>query len=371
MAKGGAERKGKAMEYHKLGQKGPDVSRLGFGAIKLPGVSQETADACLNRALDLGVNFVDTSRTYRDSEEKIGHALEARRGEYYLATKTHARDYDGAMRDLETSLRALRTGHIDFWQLHSVSNRETWAEVCAPGGAVKALRRAVEDRVVGHPGITVHRDHAVAAAAIDSGLFETIMLMYNPVDSEGMSGMLARAKRAGLGVIVMKALSGGMIACPPENRRAGFGGPDALVAGALRWVLSNGDVDCVIPGMQSTGEVEENLPLAAPFTPLSDRERRDYVAMLGQFRRGFRYDQRCLRCGYCLPCPQGIDIPRVFQAQQMWAAYPEALKEKGRELYRGLEPNAEACVRCGQCLEKCPAGLEIPDLLAEAARMLA
>lgn len=359
------------MDYRLLGATGLEVSRIGFGAIKLPGIDDETAAACLNRALDLGVNFIDTSRTYRDSEEKIGRALEKRRADYFLATKTHARDRDGAWCDLETSLRALRTDYLDLWQLHSVSQWATWEEVTAPGGAFAAADRAREEGLVRHLGITVHRDHRVARAAIASGLFATIMLMYNPVDSEGMAALLDEAHAAGLGVIVMKALSGGQIASPPQARSAGFGGPDALVAGALRWVLSNGSVDCVIPGMQSLGEVEENVPLAAPFVPLSAGERRDYLARLGGAGAALRYNQRCLRCGYCLPCSQGIDIPRVFQARQVFENYPEALRGQGRDLYRSLAPGADACVRCNQCLEKCPAGLAIPDLLAEAGRVLA
>ncbi len=340
-------------------------------AIKLPHISREQAAECLNKALDLGINFIDTSRGYSDSETKIGHALKARRREYYLATKTDGRDYDSAMAELETSLRELQTDYLDLWQLHSISNKDRWRQVTAPDGAVKALHKVREEGVARHVGITIHRDLDVMKEAIASGEFETIMLVYNPLDSENVAGILPLAKQQGMGTIIMKALSGGQIAYPKQARRAGLGGPDALVAGALRWVLSDENVDCVIPGMQAVHEVEENFALINPFVPITDDERREFIARLGELRGEYRYGQRCLSCGYCQPCPQGVNIPVILHAATIVQSYPDDLKYLGYQMYRELQVGAEACIQCGQCLEECPAELPIPDLLSEAAKLLA
>ena len=358
------------MKYRRLGKTELEVTPVSFGAIKLPGISEDEAAACLNRALDLGINFIDTARNYRDSERKIGLGVGHRRDEFHLATKTGARDYDGAMADLETSLNQLQMDHIDIWQFHTVSNEENWQRVMAPDGALKAARQAESEGVVGHVSITIHRAHGVMRKAIASGEFETLMLCYNPLDSEDVAEILPLARERDMGTIIMKALSGGQIAYPKDQRQAGLGGQDALVAGSLRWVLSDPNVDIVIPGMQTVEEVEENAALMMPFEPLSDDERSDLLRRLADFSGSYRYQQKCLRCGYCQPCPQDVPVPDVFKAAQMVANYPDDLKHMGYELYEGLATDASACVACGVCLEKCPAGLEIPELLAEAHEML-
>lgn len=359
------------MEYRTLGTTGLEVTAISYGAIKLPQISEDQAAQCLNRALDLGINFIDTARNYKDSERKIGLGVGHRRESFYLATKTGARDHDDALRELDTSLGELGMDYVDLWQLHSVSNPEAWEEVMAPGGALEAARKAQQEGRVRHVGITIHRALDVMQWAVDSGEFETIMLCYNPVDSERVAPILSLAHDRGMGTIIMKALSGGRIAYPQEAREAGLGGPDALVAGSLRWVLSDPSVDVVIPGMQAVHEVEENAALADPFTPLSEAERQELVERMGRSRPALRYDQQCLRCGYCLPCPNEVNIPEVFRAAQMAAGYPDNLKHMGFDLYEELEPRADACAECGQCVEKCPAGLEIPALLKQAHEMLA
>ncbi|MBD3292751.1 MAG: 4Fe-4S dicluster domain-containing protein, partial [Armatimonadia bacterium] len=140
--------------------------------------------------------------------------------------------------------------------------------------------------------------------------------------------------------------------------------------GSLRWVLSDPKVDIVIPGMQTVDEVEENAALMMPFEPLSDAEREELLQRLADFGGSYRYEQQCLRCGYCQPCPQDVPVPDVFKAAQMVASYPDNLKHMGYELYESLEVDASSCASCGACLEECPAGLAIPELLADAHKML-
>jgi len=358
------------VEYRTLGKTGLRVSAISYGTLKLPRISAEEAARCLERALELGINFVDTARDYGDAESKVGRALKGRRGEFLLATKTSARRYDAAMADLDRSLQELQTDYLDLWQLHSVSDEESWREVMAEGGALQAARRAQAQGVVRHVGISVHRSLSVMHRAIQCGKFETIMLCYNPIDAENVGGVLALPRRHGLGLIVMKALSGGTMAYPKQARKAGFGGRDALVAGALRWVLGNQNVDCVLAGMRAVHEVEENVALASPVVPLTAAERKQLLAMLGEFGGEYRYGQRCLACGYCQPCPEGVNIPAIFLAARMLTSYPDDVKHQGYEIYEQLDVGAEACVECEKCVEKCPATLPIPALLKEARKVL-
>jgi predicted aldo/keto reductase-like oxidoreductase len=402
-----------------LGRTGLTVSGLGFGAIKLPQVDPEVASRALNRALDLGINFVDTARGYKDSEEKIGGALQRRRDEVILATKTPMRDAERALADVESSLRELRTEVIDLYQLHSVSSRPDYEQVMGPGGALEGLKRAQEEGKIRHVGITCHRAVEVMSDAILSGQFETIMVACNPLDPERASAVMPLAAERGMGVIAMKPLAGGKLTSLPEpsggpstvrlgspsraGRGTGSGSPhdaregpsrarfdfahrpepaeggsrgegealDPVVAGSLRWALSQPAVSVVIPGMRSAQEVEQNAAAIALGVPLTEPEGNDLIVAIGALRREFRYGQSCLRCGYCLPCTQGIRIPDVFRSFDMLKEYPDHLKWMARELYTSMDAPPEACENCRRCVEKCPAGLEIPERLKEAAAAFA
>lgn len=356
------------MQYRRLGKTNLEVSVIGFGAIKLPRVEETVATAALNRALDLGINFVDTARAYHDSEEKISRALQGRRDEYVLATKTAQRGEHEALGELETSLGNLRTDHVDLWQLHTVSTWDQWEQISAPDGAIAAGRKALQQGKTRHFGITIHRDWAVMRAAIQSGVFESIMVAYSALDSEGVGAqILPLAAEHDLGVIVMKGLSGGQLAQPLETRVPGLGGPDAVVAGALRFVLGGPAVTTVIPGMTCVREVEENVAVGAGFAPLTEKELEELRRLIGGRQKAYRYGQVCLRCGYCLPCPQGINIPEVLRAADMKRDYPDELKPMGDALWESLEVHPEECVECRRCVEKCPGGVDIPAKLREAA----
>ena len=359
------------MRYKVLGETGLKVSVIGFGAIKLPEISLEEAIKLLNRALDLGINFIDTARGYGDSETKIGIALKDRRDEFHIATKTHIRDADGAFKDIERSLKELQTDYIDLYQLHTVSTKEEYRKVMSPGGALEALKRARQKGLIGHIGITIHRDLDVMRMAIESGEFETIMLAYNPLDPEGVEreGILKLAKEYGLGVIIMKPLSGGQLVLP-ETEMGRQIGNDPLVRGCLRYILSNQYVDTVIPGIKRVEELEEDVLVADMPIPMSEEEKQELFAMIGKLGKSFRYDQICLRCGYCLPCPQGIEIPEVFRAYDSYMNYPEEVKEVGLKIYASLKVKPDACTECRQCVQRCPAGIDIPAKLKEVTKVL-
>lgn len=357
------------MQKRRLGRTGLDVSIIGFGAIKLPGVQRDNAVKIINRALDLGVNYIDTARNYRDSEEKIGLVLKDRRSECFIATKTTARDADGLMRDLETSLRNLQTDKIDVYQLHTVSDGDTYKRVMAPGGALEGAKKAKAQGKIDHIGISIHRDLETMRAAIKSDEFETIMLAYSPLDQEGVGEeILPMAKERDMGVVTMKPLSGGLL-CLPEHEREKLG-RDPIASGSLRFIVSNENVTLAIPGMTNMREVEGNASVG-DMPKMSEDEMAELLNSIGNMRKEYRYGQICLRCGYCQPCPQGIVIPTVFRALDMYRSYPENLKYLGVELYASLEVKADACEECEQCMEKCPAGLNIPQMLKEVVEIFA
>jgi len=351
------------MEYRKLGETEMMVSVIGFGAIKLPQVSVDQAVEAINRAIELGVNFIDTARNYKDSERKVGAAVKGKRDKVYIATKTASRDYEGAMRDIETSLRELDVDRVDLLQLHSVSDEDVYARVMAKGGALEAVRKAQEQGMVDHIGITIHRAHSVMKKAILSGEFETIMLAYSPLDQEGVEKeIIPMAHEHGMGVIIMKPLSGGTLTSPNASSKT-KPERDPIVFGSLWYITSNPNVSVVIPGMRSVREVEENVQVGEMTRPMTEEEIKELRYEIGKLGIEFRYGQVCLRCGYCQPCPQGILIPEVFRAYDMYKGYPDNLKHMGIDLYKSLPVSPEECVECGECEEKCPAGLPIREML--------
>jgi len=358
------------MRYKKLGRTGIKASVIGYGGIKLPLLSQDLATATIDRALDLGVNFIDTARNYGDSERKIGTATKGHRDDFHIATKTSQRTAEGARKELGTSLKELGMDRIDLWQLHTVSDPAAYEQVTGPGGALEAMRWAQGEGLVDHLGITIHRDLGVMKRAINSGEFETVMLAYSIIDQEHVGAeILPLCGKKGLGVIVMKPLGGGALAMPRAQGEP-KPGRDPIVRANLRYVISNRWVTTAIPGIQSVEEVEENCAVGRSVDPLSPRGRRRLLRLIGSLGASFRYGQRCLRCGYCLPCPNGIAIPYVFRALDEYQGYPGNVKHIGLETYKSLKVKPDACQECRRCVRKCPSGIDIPAKLKQARIVL-
>jgi len=354
--------KKRPLEKRRLGKTGMEITLLGFGCIKFPHISAQQAADALDRALDLGVNFIDTARGYRDSEEKIGPVLKRRRSEAYIATKSGQRSAAKMMADLETSLRNLKTDYLDLYQAHYVCDEENLDKVLAPGGALEAMQKAKQQGKVRHLGITMHCHHKAMRRAIETDLFETIMLAYSPLDHEAVAAeIIPLAAQHDMGIIIMKPLMGGALVSPPDPSRPD--GADPIVAGALRAIASHPAISTVIPGMISPAQVDANYASVTTAGSWHEAARRELMQRIGALKVE---DQMCLACGYCLPCSQGINIPAVFRALHMhrnWSAEQSFL---GRELYESLDVPADACAECKECLARCPAGIPISDRMKEA-----
>jgi hypothetical protein len=273
------------MPTRNLGRTGYSVGVFSLGgqaAVEQPN-NESAAVAIVERALDLGVNYIDTAVRYGGdvpwSQTYIGQVMKRRRGEAFLATKTHDRTRDGSLKLLEQSLKLLQTDHLDLWQIHNLQTLEQVEQIFRPDGVVKALQEAKEQGIVRHIGVTGHADPAVLIEAISRSPFDTLLLALNAADPHHLSfkeKLLPLAVEKEMGIIGMKIPARGRLLAgftpPPEGsplRRPQDKGPGTLrMQEALRYVLSL-PVSTVIVGCDSVAQVEENVRFARDFNPLS------------------------------------------------------------------------------------------------------
>ncbi|WP_066639100.1 aldo/keto reductase [Desulfolucanica intricata] len=334
------------MKYRTLGKTGLKVSVIGFGGIPVQRVTAGEAEAIINRALDLGINFFDTARGYTDSEEKLGAVLRKRRKEAVIATKSMARTGEGMTADIQKSLKTLGVDYIDLYQLHNVKDKDALEQALSSGGALAVLKEAQKDGVVRHIGITGHVREILLEALKEEDL-ETVQFPFNAVEADGAQELLDLCEKRAAGIIVMKPLAGGAL------RKASL---------ALRFILDY-PVSTIIPGMDSIEQVEENALVGKNMQPLNADERKLLDEEAGLLGAAF-----CRRCEYCRPCLQGIDIPMIFLLEGYYTRYD--LKDWAVERYRGLQAKADACIECGECEDRCPYNLPIRRMLADAAKRL-
>ncbi|MCI8694930.1 MAG: aldo/keto reductase [Lachnospiraceae bacterium] len=319
-----------------LGNTGITVEKNSFGALPIQRISKEEAVKLLRRAYEHGISFFDTARWYTDSEEKLGEAFDGIREKIFIATKTGASNAEEFWKDINISLGKLRTDYVDIYQFHNP------AFCPKPGdgsGLYEAMLEAKEKGMVRHIGITNHRLN-VASEAIESGLYETLQFPFCYLATEKDIELVERCRAAGMGFIAMKALSGGLI----TNSAAAY----AFLA----------QYDNVLPiwGVQREKELDEFLSYIdnppEMTKELSAVIAKDREELLGDFCRG---------CGYCMPCPAGIEINNCARMSLMIRRSPSAaqLTRETQEKMRKIED----CLHCGKCRSKCPYGLDTPALL--------
>ena len=321
-----------------LGNTGISVNKNGFGALPIQRTEKKEAVYILQKAFYHGINYYDTARAYTDSEEKLGDAFRYTRDRIIISTKTMATDAEGFWKDLEESLRKLQTDYIDIYQFHN-------PDFCPrPGdgtGLYEAALKAKEEGKIRHIGITNHR-LPVAREAVESGLYETLQFPFSYLSSDEDLALVAKTRAAGMGFIAMKALAGGLI-------------NDSAAAYAY---MSRSQFDHVAPiwGIQRESELDEFLSYQAcpPAidSRIMDRIDKDRQELSGEFCRG---------CGYCMPCPAGIEINTCARMSLLLRRSPSAgyLSPQWQEKMKLIE----SCLHCNQCMKKCPYGLNTPELL--------
>ncbi|MFP4026601.1 MAG: aldo/keto reductase [Candidatus Brocadiia bacterium] len=320
-----------------LGKTELEVSAVGFGGIPIQRLPTDEAVQTIRSALELGVTFIDTAAAYGDSEEKIGPAIEDRCDGVVIATKSGRTDGDGLREELENSLEMLRTDTIDLYQLHCVSSEEKWTKMRKAGGALPAALKARDEGLIKHFGVTSH-SLDLALALVDVPEFETIQFPFNLVTSEPADELIPAARDQNLGFIVMKPLCGG------QYRNATF---------AFKFLNQYPDL-VPIPGIEKVAEIQEIVRIVDSGETLQGREKEE--AMETASRLGKRF---CRRCGYCMPCPQGVPIQTAMTFDSLIERLPPERLLSGPATR--LAQKAVECVECGECQEKCPYNLPIID----------
>ncbi len=327
------------MDKVRLGKTEITVCKNGFGALPVQRLTEEDAVYLIRKAYDNGIRFFDTARAYSDSEYKLGKALSGIRKNVYVATKSGQVTLEGIKKDFETSLEMLNTDYVDIYQFHNPS--------FCPKEDDEIYRFVMEEKKKGrirHIGITNHR-LKVAEEAIDSGLYDTLQFPFSYLSGEEEMKLVEKCRQKDMGFIAMKGLAGGLL----NNSRACYA--------FMR------QFDNVLPiwGIQRERELDEWLSFNShpvTMTPeISSVIEKDRKELSSQFCRG---------CGYCMPCPQGIEINQCARMIQLIRRSPsdDQLSEKGQKMMaRILE-----CRKCGKCVKKCPYSLPIPLLLEKNYR---
>lgn len=323
------------MDTIRLGRTGLIVNKNGFGALPVQRVDMVGACALLRRAYESGINYFDTARAYTDSEEKLGNALADVRKNIVISTKTMSTTVEGFWNDLRTSLALLKTDHIDIYQFHN-------PDFCPrPGdgtGLYEAMLEAKAQGLIRHIGFTNHRI-ALAIECVESGLYDTLQFPFSYLADDKEIALVRLCEEKDVGFICMKALAGGLITRS-----------DVAYAYLAQYPVAP------IWGIQREKELDEFLSYQDN-PPAYDAEKAAYVAkerteLVGEFCRG---------CGYCQPCPAGIDIQNCARMSLLLRRSPTAghLSAEGQAKMMKIED----CINCGACKSRCPYGLDTPNLL--------
>lgn len=319
-----------------LGRTNITVNRNGFGALPVQRVTKQEAKTILRKAYENGITFYDSARAYSDSEEKIGLALSDVRSNIYIATKTMATTVEKFWQDLNTSLSLLKTEYIDIYQFHNPS-------FCPkPGdgsGLYEAMLEAKEQGKIRFIGMTNHRLH-VAKEAVESGLYDTLQFPFSYIASSKEEELVNLCKEKNVGFICMKAMSGGLITRS-----------DAAYA-----YLATFDNTLPIWGIQKESELDEYISYQTT-PPQMTEEIKEIIA---HDRKQLATDF-CRGCGYCMPCPKGIEINTCARMSLLLRRSPSAgwLNEQGQARMKKIEE----CIHCNKCKLQCPYGLDTPALL--------
>ena len=321
-----------------LGKTNIYVNEIGCGGIPIQHVDQNVVNEMIDEMIKQKINFIDTARGYTVSEELLGIALEGKREKFVLATKSMSRTYEGMKQDIETSLKNLKTDYIDLYQIHNVSLGEDIS------GALMALEEAKKEDKIRHIGVTSHSVKCLDML-INNPIFETIQYPYNIVENQAEE-LFEKASKMNIGIIVMKPLAGGAI-------------DDAKLA--IKYILNNDNVSVVIPGMESIKQIQENNSVKKGVYTQEELNKIDLIK--NELNNDF-----CRRCGYCMPCPKGINIPFSFLVEGYFSRYN--LKEWAVSRYQSMKVKPSACIECGICETKCPYDLPIRRKLKEVVKVL-
>ena len=329
------------MEKMRFGKTNLQVSKIAFGGIPIQRLSHAEAAKVVRGSIALGVNFIDTANGYTDSEEKIGSAIKGiPRESLVIATKSGAKDKKTYLEHVDLSLKRLGTDYIDLHQIHGVSTPEGYDAVFGEGGAFEGLQEAVRAGKVRYPAFSSH-SIPLSLRIMREGKFAAVQLPLNYVDDEAAKEAVPLAKELDMGFIAMKPFGGGLLSDAALSMKylAGFDGivPD--------------------PGIEKLSEMEEIVRIMESGEKLSPEDIAAIEAMKQELGASW-----CHRCGYCLPCPQNIDISSVLVVESMIKRMPYS---RVHSMSAERMESAGGCTDCRVCIGRCPYNLNIPRLIKE------
>ena len=367
------------MQNRLIRKTGDEVSPLGFGAMRLPlkngKIDRDKASELIYYAIDNGVNFIDTAYLYGDSEKFLGEILQ---GEYKdkvkISTKLpsiHVRKYEDMEYFLDEQLKRLQRDSIDYYLIHSVDLKTV--NRLLKRGLTDFLDKAKSEGKIKHVGFSYHGVKEEFDTLIDTYDWDVVMVQYNYFDEniQASTEGIEYAASKGMGIFVMEPLKGGILAGKmPSDAEEIFkkANPDKTTAQwALQWVLNNRNVSCVFSGMNAIDQLKDNLDIADETFPMSMtfEELETVEAVKRVMRNALKIN--CSTCGYCMPCPQGVNIPeclKIYNEKYLFdhkgfinPAFMDYYQYVGGIM--GKAGNAGLCNGCGKCLRKCPQKLDI------------
>lgn len=376
------------MQYRKIEKNGDEISALGYGAMRLPTkngmIDKERAKKQIYHAIDHGVNIIDTAYPYHGgaSESFLGEILkDGYKEKVKICTKMPSwsiRKYEDMEKYLEIQLEKLQTDCIEYYLIHNMSlvKFRKLKEI----GALEFLEDAKEKGKINNIGFSFHSDLDSFKEIIDAYNWDICLIQYNYMDEKNQAGTegLEYAHSKGISIFIMEPLKGGILAGEVPDKAQEIW--DESETGrspadwALRWVLNHPEVSTVFSGMGEIDQIEENLKVADEALPnsLTIDELELYEQVKEVYKNLMKID--CTGCGYCMPCPRGVDIPRCFNVYNHKYMFNKSqsfdyLAILGG-IFSGQEAYAGLCTNCGKCVKACPQNLEIPELLNDVSNEL-
>lgn len=350
---------------------GLKVSALGYGCMRLPTkgghIDEPETEKLFMRAYEAGINYFDTAYPYHnmESEPFVGRFFSRLpRDTFYLATKFPSwkpATLEEAKDIFEFQMKNLRTDHIDFYLIHAL-NQERWDKINELG-IPQLLEEYQRQGRITKLGFSFHDSYEVFEKIIRSRKWDFCQIQFNYMDTQIQAGEkgLRLAQELDIGVVVMEPVKGGALAKLPREVAAPFRAlspNDSDAAWALRFVADYENVKVILSGMTTLGQLEDNLYTLSEPKPLSEAEREAVGSVVEALRS--RTNNGCTGCRYCMPCPNGVNIPEMFHIWNEHARYKSDMSAKNAYLFVPKEERADQCIACGACLSMCPQGIDIP-----------
>lgn len=374
------------MQYRK-DKKGNDLSILGYGCMRFTRngtkIDLDKAEKELLQAIDSGVNYLDTAYIYPGSEAAVGEILKRTgyRDKVYLATKLPhymIKSIEGVEKTFQEELKRLQTDHIDYYLMHMLNDVKTWDSLVKMG-ITEWIQNKLAAGEIRNVGFSFHGSSDAFIAVADAYDWDFCQIQYNYIDEFSQAGRkgLQHAASRGIPVIIMEPLRGGrLVNLLPESAKAIIAQDQkhrSAAELAFRWLWNQPEVTCILSGMNSIEMVEENVRTASQVCigEFDDYDNQLIEKVKAEIKKNIKVE--CTGCGYCMPCPAGVDIPETFHCYN--TIYTENKKTAVEEYtrataYRKHPSGASQCVKCGKCEQHCPQGIPIRDKLAEASKEL-